>query len=71
MNPPAVAASSPARGHSAGSSEVGASAVEYGLLISGIAAVIAVAVYLFGGTVLGLFEDTCDTFATHAGSASC
>ncbi len=40
--------------------ERGATAVEYGLLISGIAALIAVALYLFGGGVLTLFADTCD-----------
>lgn len=49
--------------------EDGATAVEYGLLVSGIAAVIAVAVYLFGGTVLGMFQDTCDTFASQQTSS--
>ena len=33
--------------------ERGASAVEYGLLITGIAAVIVVAIYAFGGSVFG------------------
>jgi pilus assembly protein Flp/PilA len=45
----------------------GASAVEYALLVSGIAAVIAVVVYAFGGVVTNLFGNTCDTVATHAG----
>lgn len=44
--------------------ESGASSAEYGLLISGIAAVIVVAVYLFGGSVLSLFEDSCDKIAS-------
>jgi pilus assembly protein Flp/PilA len=49
--------------------ERGASAVEYGLLMAGIAAVIAVVVYAFGGVVLnGLFQSTCHTVATSAGS---
>ena len=40
--------------------ERGASAVEYGLLITGIAALIAAIVFIFGGAVGGLFNDTCD-----------
>ena len=44
--------------------ERGSSAVEYGLLLAGIAAVIAVAVYSFGGTVkTKLFETSCATIA--------
>jgi pilus assembly protein Flp/PilA len=39
--------------------ERGASAVEYGLLIAGIAALIAVVVFAFSGTITGLFNDTC------------
>jgi pilus assembly protein Flp/PilA len=39
-------------------SEQGASAVEYGLLVSLIAAVIVVAVLLLGGVVKGAFQDT-------------
>ena len=41
--------------------ERGASAVEYGLLIAGIAAVIAATILLFNGTITGLFDDTCDS----------
>jgi pilus assembly protein Flp/PilA len=45
--------------------ERGASAVEYGLLIAGIAALIIVVVFAFGGVVLhDLFESTCDTVGT-------
>jgi pilus assembly protein Flp/PilA len=55
-----------------GRSESGASAVEYGLLIAGIAAIIAVAVFAFGGGSTGLFQDSCKTiFADHSvGSCS-
>ena len=35
----------------------GASAVEYGLLVAGIAAVIIAVVFLLGGTLNGLFND--------------
>ena len=38
--------------------ERGASAVEYGLLVAGIAAIIVVAVFAFGGLVSGIFNDT-------------
>lgn len=41
--------------------ERGASAVEYGLLIAGIAAVIFAAILLFGGSVLGLVTEACTT----------
>ncbi|NPC95451.1 Flp family type IVb pilin [Nocardioides sp. zg-DK7169] len=40
--------------------ERGASAVEYGLLVAGIAAVIILAVFMLGETVTGLFNDTKD-----------
>ncbi len=51
--------------------ERGASAVEYGLLIAGIAAVIALVVYAFGGVVSTvLFKKTCHSVAASAGSAS-
>ncbi len=49
--------------------ERGASAVEYGLLIAGIAAMIVLVVYAFGGVVLnGLFQSTCSTVASSAGT---
>ena len=38
--------------------ERGASAVEYGLLIAGIAALIVVVVFAFGGTIQGIFSET-------------
>jgi len=40
--------------------ERGASAVEYGLLIAGIAALIVVAVFALGPVVKEAFTDTCD-----------
>ena len=40
--------------------DAGASAVEYGLLIGGVAAAIALTVYLFGDAVLALFTSACD-----------
>jgi len=50
----------------------GASAVEYGLLISGVAALIVAVVFLFGGAVGDLFGKTCDSVDTGSGgSMSC
>lgn len=50
----------------------GASAVEYGLLIAGIAAIIVLVVYAFGGVVLNnLFQSTCDTVAQNLPNSSC
>jgi pilus assembly protein Flp/PilA len=52
--------------------ERGASATEYGLLIAGIAAVIAIAVASFGGTIRSvLFETSCSTINSAVGSGSC
>lgn len=44
--------------------EQGASAVEYGLMIAGVAAVIVFAVFAFGGMVEGLFTGSCDNINT-------
>ena len=46
--------------------ERGASAVEYGLLITGITAIVVVTVFLFGGYVQGMFTTTCDKFEAQA-----
>lgn len=51
-------------------SDAGAAAVEYGLLLAGVAAVVVIAILLFGGTVIELFTDTCDEVATQT-SADC
>jgi len=39
--------------------EEGASAVEYGLLVAGIAALIVAVVFLFGGMIKDTFSKTC------------
>jgi pilus assembly protein Flp/PilA len=39
--------------------ERGASAVEYGLLIAGIAALIVVVIFAFGGKMSAIFSNTC------------
>jgi len=49
--------------------EDGASAVEYGLLIAGIAAIIVAVVFFFGGAVGDLFAGTCDAVGTESGDA--
>ena len=41
--------------------EDGASAVEYGLLVAGIAALIVAIVFLFGGVIKNSFDSTCKT----------
>jgi pilus assembly protein Flp/PilA len=40
----------------------GASAVEYGLLVAAIAAIIIIVVFTLGGWVKGAFKDTCNQF---------
>jgi pilus assembly protein Flp/PilA len=48
--------------------ERGASAVEYGLLVAGIAAVIVGAVFLFGqGIFTELFQETCNSINQNMG----
>jgi pilus assembly protein Flp/PilA len=42
----------------------GASAVEYGLLVAAIAAIIILVVFALGTFVKGAFKDTCTAFAT-------
>ena len=46
--------------------ERGASAVEYGLLIAGIAALIVAVVFAFGDALTGIFTDTCTAVASGA-----
>lgn len=43
--------------------EDGASAVEYGLLVAGIAALVVAVVFLLGGVVKGSFTETCSTIS--------
>ncbi len=40
--------------------ERGASAVEYGLLVAGIAALIVAVIFLFGGQIRDVFTGTCN-----------
>jgi pilus assembly protein Flp/PilA len=46
--------------------EDGASAVEYGLLVAAIAALIVVIVFALGNIIKSVFKDTCDTIKTEA-----
>jgi pilus assembly protein Flp/PilA len=45
--------------------------VEYGLLIAGVAALIVVAVFAFGGGANGLFHGSCNTIANTTSAVSC
>lgn len=44
----------------------GASAVEYGLLIAAIAAVIVVIIFALGGVIKSVFSKTCTTISSGA-----
>lgn len=46
--------------------ERGASAVEYGLLIAGIAALIVIIVFAFGDNIKDIFDKTCQSVASEA-----
>lgn len=50
--------------------EDGASAVEYGLLVAGIAALIVAVVFLFGGMIKGVFSHTCSQIGTASTSGT-
>ena len=47
----------------------GASAVEYGLLVAAIAALIVIVVFALGGVIKNVFSKTCDTISSNAGTA--
>jgi pilus assembly protein Flp/PilA len=49
--------------------ERGASAVEYGLLIAGIAALIVVVVFAFGGVIKSIFQKTCNSVGASSGGS--
>ncbi|WP_137292781.1 Flp family type IVb pilin [Nocardioides dongxiaopingii] len=51
--------------------ERGASAVEYGLLVAGIAAIIVAVVFLLGGQITKAFDDTCGTLKSKGNGGSC
>ena len=55
--------------HKARMDERGASAVEYGLLIAGIAALIVVVVFAFGGVLTNIFSSTCDSVGQSSGQS--
>ena len=48
----------------------GASAVEYGLLVAAIAAVIVIIIFALGGVIKNVFEKTCGSIQTGAGTSS-
>lgn len=48
----------------------GASAVEYGLLVAGIAALVVVIVFAFGGVIKSAFQGTCDKIKTGSGTTT-
>lgn len=48
----------------------GASAVEYGLLVAAIAAVIVIIVFALGGVIQGVFQDTCDEIVAEDANAA-
>ena len=50
--------------------EDGASAVEYGLLVAGIAALIVAIVFLFGGVIKKSFASTCGQISTKGTSST-
>ncbi len=54
-----------------GRGERGASAVEYGLLIAGIAAMIVIAVFAFGGGASGLFHGSCSDIIEDQSLGTC
>jgi pilus assembly protein Flp/PilA len=48
----------------------GASAVEYGLLVAAIAALIVIVVFVLGGVIKNVFDKTCDTINSNANSGA-
>jgi len=50
--------------------EDGASAVEYGLLVAGIAALIVAIVFIFGGVVQNAFNSTCGKISSGVTNAN-
>ncbi len=49
--------------------EDGASAVEYGLLVAGIAALIVAVVFVFGGVIQSAFSKTCGQVSSGTGGS--
>ena len=53
-----------------GTADNGASAVEYGLLVAAIAAVVVLIVFALGGVVREVFTDTCTAIKASAASVT-
>lgn len=53
------------------SRERGASAVEYGLLVAAIAALIVIIVFALGGVIRNVFQKTCDEIQAGASTGTC
>lgn len=53
-----------------GRDQRGASAVEYGLLIAAIAAIVVVIVFALGGPTLGMYKNTCDQWSAQQGDTA-
>ncbi len=51
--------------------ETGASAVEYGLMVAAIAAVIAIIVFALGGPTTGMYKKACDEWTTQQSGGAC
>jgi pilus assembly protein Flp/PilA len=49
----------------------GASAVEYGLMVAAISALIVGVVFGLGGFIRGAFQHTCEELAKHPGNGAC
>jgi pilus assembly protein Flp/PilA len=54
------------KGRISGLRDRGASAVEYGLMVAAIAAVVVLLVFGLGGVVQQIFANTCDTIKNSA-----
>ena len=50
--------------------EEGASAVEYGLLVAAIAAIIVILVFALGGVIKGAFQTTCNNIKNSGGTGT-
>jgi pilus assembly protein Flp/PilA len=50
--------------------ERGASAVEYGLLVAAIAAVIILVIFALGDNITSMFSNTCSTIQSQSNSTS-
>jgi pilus assembly protein Flp/PilA len=54
-----------------GRGERGATAVEYGLLIAGIAGLVVLVIFAFGAEITSLYQDTCTDVSTRSGNGTC